>query len=145
MYRKLINLNLLGLPPGPLTFRKYNRHGHIARNIFGSALYGGALSVWRQEYFTPGRVMIVDCHHFFAHRLEVMDQVYRFVHGRPLSKAGRYIAQRQAIRNARRAVGVEHQGARLDDAATKQRIEAFYQPHNDALINEVLPALRRCL
>lgn len=143
IYQQLVNLNILGLPDAlPLTFPNYNRHGHIERNIFGSALYAGALAPWRAGYFRPGRVMVVDSHAFFARRLDVMDDVYKFVHGLPLSEAGRHIAQRTAVQNARRSRGIEFSGAKLE-AAVKQRISEFYRPHTELLLNEVLPGMER--
>lgn len=142
MYRQLVDeANILGLPEGVLNYPSYNRRGHIERNIFGTALFSGGLAVWRSDYFKPGRVMVVDSHAFFARRLDVMNDVYKFVHGRPLSDAGRRIAQQTAIQNSRRAAGVEFAGAKLDAAAMK-RVSEFYQPLNDNLLNEVLPAMR---
>jgi hypothetical protein len=143
IYQQLVELNMLGLPDGlPLTFPNYNRHGHIERNIFGSALYAGALGPWRAGYFRPGQVMVIDSHAFFARRLDVMNDVYEFVYGRPLSEAGRYIAQRTAVQNARRWRGIEFSGARLD-AAVKLRVSGFYRPHTELLLNEVLPSMER--
>lgn len=143
LYQQLVDLNILGLPDDlPLTFANYNRHGHIERNIFGSALYAGSLAPWRTGYLRPGRVMVVDSHAFFANRLSVMNEVYKFVHGRPMAEAGRHIAQRTAVQNARRSRGIEFSGSRLD-AAAKQRIADFYQPHVDVLLQHTLPAMER--
>jgi hypothetical protein len=143
IYQQLVDLNILGLPDAlPLTFANYNRHGHIERNIFGSALYAGALAPWRAGYLRPGRVMVVDSHAFFAKRISVMEEVYMFVHGRRFSDAGRHIAQRTAVQNARRSRGIQFAGSRLD-AATGQRIADFYQPHVDALLQHTLPAMER--
>lgn len=142
-YQQLVDLNILGLPDDlPLTFANYNRHGHIERNIFGTALYAGSLAPWRAGYLSPGRVMVVNSHAFFAQRLSVMNEVYMFVHGRPMSEAGRHIAQRTAVQNARRSRGIEFVGSRLDTAA-KQRIADFYQPHVGALLQHTLPAMER--
>jgi hypothetical protein len=142
-YQQLLGLNLLGLPENlPLTFPNYNRAGIIERNIFGSALYAGALAAWRRDYFAPGRVMVIDSHAFFAARLEVTDAVYRFVHGVGLSDAGRHIAARTAVQNARRSAGIEFAGAKLDPGV-RARIRDFYQPHIDLLLNNVLPAMER--
>lgn len=142
-YQQLLGLNLLGLPQGlPLTFPNYNRAGIIERNIFGSALYAGALAAWRRDCFAPGRVMVVDSHAFFAARLEVMEAVYRFVHGRGLSQAGRHITARTSVQNARRSAGIEFAGAKLDPAV-RRRVSDLYQPHIELLLNNVLPAMEK--
>lgn len=141
LYQELVALNIIGLPEGQLTFRNYNLRGHIERNIFGTALYGAALAAWRAHYFLPGRVMVVDSHRFFARRVEVMNEVYGFIHGHALSEAGTRIAQRTDIQNARRSRGVEFAGASLD-SGTRQRVQEFYQPHIDLFVNSVLPGMQ---
>lgn len=142
LYKQLVSANILGLPDGPLTFATYNRQGHIARNIFGTCLYGSALATWRAVYsFQPGRVMIIDAHHFFRHRLQVLDEVFVFIHGRPLSAAETRIAQRTAIQNARRRAGIHFAGAKLGGRAL-QRMREFYWPHKGLLVGKVLPALQ---
>lgn len=141
LYKELVALNIIGLPEGQLTFRNYNLRGHIERNIFGTALYGAALAAWRAHYFLPGRVMVVDSHRFFTRRVEVMEEVYEFIYGHALSEAGKRIAQRTDIQNARRARGVEFAGASLDPG-TRQRVQDFYQPHIDLLVNSILPGMQ---
>jgi hypothetical protein len=144
LYRQLVSadgVNLLGLPPGPLSFARYNRQGSIERNIFGSALYGPALAAWRAAYFQPGRVMVIDAHHFFRHRLAVASEAFEFIYGRRMPGPEARIVQRAAVQNARRAQGIRFQGARLDGAVL-QRLQAFYAPFTEALLNTVLPALK---
>ncbi|GLC75213.1 hypothetical protein PLESTF_001607600 [Pleodorina starrii] len=69
----------------------------LEHKLFAGGLYCYALAVWRYHYFRPGRVMLVDSHAYFSRREQVMEQIIRFLYGRPMLPEERTLAATGAV------------------------------------------------
>ncbi len=83
--------------------------------VFSSGYYYASLLSWIEVFDTPGNLMVIDAHEYFACRLCVFEQLSKFVFGRPLNEDERQRIQGAGIENRKISAGIVADAAKLSE------------------------------
>ncbi|EFJ46210.1 hypothetical protein VOLCADRAFT_93420 [Volvox carteri f. nagariensis] len=94
--------------------------------LFISGLYNYMMAPWRYHYFQPGRAMVIDSQAYYERRVEVMEEVIRFMYGRPMSAEERTLAASEVVW---RKVGMPSLPGLKLSPPVKDQLTEFYDKH----------------
>jgi hypothetical protein len=102
--------------------------------LFVGGFYVYGLSNWLLSFLTPGNVLIMDSHVYYASsRNASLNHIARFIKHRNATEFELRHASKVLVQNSKLRVGKQAVGTNLSDT-TKRQLQAYFEPHTRKLL-----------